>query len=106
MRYLNLWMVLIFFIFITYQDIIDILKEDNFLKEIPMIQRKIMELDIEAISTNQKEFIDLEFKVVALNTIRYIIEDNNILSSDTFKQKYKNNYQKVLEYFIEVMKPT
>lgn len=87
-----------------FQDIVDILKEDNFLREIPITQRKTIELDIEAIATNLKEFRDLEIKVVALNSIRYVIEENNILSSDTFKQKYLNTYQKVLEYFIEVRK--
>lgn len=85
-----------------YKNIVDILKEDNLMKEIPMVQRKIVELDIEAISVGQREFKELEYRVVALNSIRYVIGENNILSSDTVKQKYKNNYTNVLEYFVEV----
>lgn len=85
----------------NYKDLLEILKEDNLSREIPMIQRKMMELEVEAVVSNQKESKDLELQVVALNIIRYVLEGNNILSSDTYRLKYKNHYQKIMEFFIE-----
>ncbi len=67
-----------------------------------MVQRKMMELEVEALVSNQKENKDLELQVVALNMLRYVLEENNILSSDSYHLKYKNIYGKIMEYFIEV----
>lgn len=80
-----------------YKDIAEIFKKDNVKREIPFIQRKILEQDIEgSISTQKlKDSKDMYYKVVILNTIRYILDENDIMASDVFVQKYKNNDQAI-----------
>lgn len=88
------------------QDIIEILKEDNEKREIPVIQRKILELDIEGSLTicNPKEYTkELHLQIIASNTIRYILDvDDDILSNDIFLQKYKSSAKQIIEYLIQV----
>ncbi|XP_075164917.1 integrator complex subunit 8 [Haematobia irritans] len=73
-----------------YKDILDILKLDNRAREIPLVNRRIVELDIEgAISQGiLKEPRPLEMQVSALNLIRSIFEEGNIFSSVDFIEKY------------------
>lgn len=79
------------------------------MREIPVIHRKNLELDIEAactipsrISVSVENPKELELQIVAANAIRYILEEDNILTSDTFQLKYKNHFVKIFEHFIEV----
>lgn len=76
----------------NYKDIIEILKADNKFHEIPIVNRRILELDLEgAISLGVlKESRELEMKVAALNVVRCIFEEGNIFSSVDFFDKYKN----------------
>uniref|UniRef100_A0A182MXX2 INTS8 TPR repeats domain-containing protein n=1 Tax=Anopheles dirus TaxID=7168 RepID=A0A182MXX2_9DIPT len=86
-----------------YSDIVLILKEDNLRKEIPMTQRKLLELNIEGYNaigstdgnlTEQKELV---LAVVALNIIRYVMDGENILSCNVALQKYKAQQSKLIE---------
>lgn len=91
-----------------YEGIVDVLKEDNFKCEIPFVQRKILELDIEGslstvqLSSNGKE---IYFTVIALNTIRHIVDDDDMMAFDLFIEKYKNN-DEVLEIFLKTISDT
>uniref|UniRef100_A0A182YDD3 INTS8 TPR repeats domain-containing protein n=1 Tax=Anopheles stephensi TaxID=30069 RepID=A0A182YDD3_ANOST len=86
-----------------YSDIVMILKEDNIRKEIPMTQRKLLELNIEGYNAigstdgNPIEQKELELAVVALNIIRYAMDGENILSCNVAMQKYKNQQPKLIE---------
>ncbi|XP_053669631.1 integrator complex subunit 8 [Anopheles nili] len=86
-----------------YSDIVVILKEDNIRKEIPMTQRKLLELNIEGYNAigstdgNPIEQKELELAVVALNIIRYVMDGENILSCNVALQKYKNQQPKLIE---------
>uniref|UniRef100_A0A182TSX6 INTS8 TPR repeats domain-containing protein n=1 Tax=Anopheles melas TaxID=34690 RepID=A0A182TSX6_9DIPT len=86
-----------------YSDIVMILKEDNLRKEIPMTQRKLLELNIEGYNAigstdgNPIEQKELELAVVALNIIRYVMDGENILSCNVALQKYKNQQPKLIE---------
>lgn len=91
-----------------YEGIVDVLKEDNLKCEIPFVQRKILELDIEGslstvqLSSNGKE---IYFTVIALNTIRHIVDDDDMMAFDLFIEKYKNN-DEVLEIFLKTISDT
>uniref|UniRef100_A0A182JBU6 INTS8 TPR repeats domain-containing protein n=1 Tax=Anopheles atroparvus TaxID=41427 RepID=A0A182JBU6_ANOAO len=86
-----------------YSDIVMILKEDNVRKEIPMTQRKLLELNIEGYNAigstdgNPIEQMELELAVAALNIIRYVMDGENILSCNVALQKYKNQQPKLIE---------
>ncbi|XP_035792559.1 integrator complex subunit 8-like [Anopheles albimanus] len=86
-----------------YSDIVVILKEDNIRREIPMTQRKLLELNIEGYNAigstdgNPVEQKELELAVVALNIIRYVMDGENILSCNVALQKYKNQQAKLIE---------
>ncbi|XP_058118359.1 integrator complex subunit 8 [Anopheles ziemanni] len=86
-----------------YSDIVMILKEDNIRKEIPMTQRKLLELNIEGYNAigstdgNPIEQMELELAVAALNIIRYVMDGENILSCNVALQKYKNQLPKLIE---------
>ncbi|XP_055592549.1 integrator complex subunit 8 isoform X2 [Uranotaenia lowii] len=90
-----------------YSDVVPILKEDNIRREIPMTQRKILELNVEGfvsmgspeISTNDQR--ELELAVVALNVIRHVLDGDNILGSNAALQKYKSQELKLLELMLQ-----
>ncbi|KAL1380727.1 hypothetical protein pipiens_013974 [Culex pipiens pipiens] len=90
-----------------YSDIVSILKEDNIKREIPMTQRKILELNVEGFvsmgspeagTNDQKE---LELAVVALNVIRHVLDGDNILGSNVALQKYKQQQLKLIELMLQ-----
>lgn len=74
-----------------YKDIDKILKLDNINREIPIVNRRIVELDIEgAIIHGQVKLPkDLEVNVSALNVIRGIFEADNVFNSVDYMKKYK-----------------
>ncbi|XP_058460613.1 integrator complex subunit 8 [Malaya genurostris] len=91
----------------NYSGIVQILKEDNIKREIPMTQRKILELNVEgyvsmgspeAGTTDHKE---LELAVVALNVIRHVLDGDNILGSNVALQKYKQQQMKLTELMLQ-----
>lgn len=93
-----------------YEGIVDVLKEDNLRCEIPMVQRKILELDIEgSISTakfkNNGKELEVYHIVIALNTIRYVVNEDDTMAFDLFIEKYKN-VDKVLGTFFETITDT
>lgn len=90
-----------------YSDIVVILKEDNIRREIPMTQRKTLELNVEGYvsmgspeshANDQKE---LELAVVALNVIRHVLDGDDILGSNIALQKYKQQQLKLLELMLQ-----
>lgn len=78
-----------------------ILNEDNYKREIPIIHRKTLEMEIDQFSADG-------IKIVALNAIRYVLDDTNILNNDMISLKYKNNAQlgNVIRHFVEVTEYT
>lgn len=94
----------------NYHDIIEILKLDNQLKEIPMVNRRIVELDIEAVVSQQQQQQqgnggvggggqinanikkELEMQVTALNVIRNIFDDGKgqIFQNVDYFEKYES----------------
>lgn len=78
------------------KDMEQILNEDNYKREIPFIHRKTLEIEYEQSSES--------LKVVALNSIRFILDDNNILTSDTTTLKYNNSAHRniFLKFFVQV----
>lgn len=67
------------------------MKLDNINREIPIVNRRIVELDIEgAIIHGQVKLPkDLEVNVSALNVIRGIFEADNVFNSVDYMKKYK-----------------
>lgn len=74
-----------------YKDITDILKADNLNNEIPLVNRRILELDIEgSVSSRALQLPkDLLLQVAALNTIKTILDEQNLFSHNDYLQKYK-----------------
>lgn len=74
-----------------------ILSEDNYKREIPMVHRKCIESTLEKSSN---EFM----KIAALNRIRYILDDSNIVTSNLSFFMLKTEAQKnlLLKYCIQV----
>lgn len=72
-------------------DLIDILRADNVAREIPFVQRKIIELDMEATAlinpTKTKEVLK---SIVALNTIRSVVGPETVLSGSDFLNLYQS----------------
>lgn len=79
------------------KNIENLLSEDNYKKEIPFIHRKILEGDTD-LSSN--DFI----KILALNSIRYILDSSNIVTNDIPFLVLRNSTQRnlMLKYFIQV----
>lgn len=76
---------------IVFQDIVEILKLDNREREIPLVNRRMLELDIEG-SISQgilKESRQLEMQVAALNVVRSTFEEGNIFANTDFFEKYQ-----------------
>ncbi|XP_037037569.1 integrator complex subunit 8 [Bradysia coprophila] len=74
-----------------YKDITDILKADNLNNEIPLVNRRILELDIEgSVSSRVLQLPkDLLIQVAALNTIKTILDERNLFSYNDYLQKYR-----------------
>lgn len=74
-----------------------ILSEDNIKREIPFVHRKTLDIDYEK-SSNET------LKILALNTIRFVLDDSNILACDTTTLKFKHAAQRdvFLKHFIQV----
>jgi integrator complex subunit 8 len=81
------------------KDLEIILNEDNYNREIPFIHRKILEMEHEPSSTEGLE-------IAASNSIRFVLDDSNILTSDTSTLRFKNVSQRLifLKFFIQVRK--
>lgn len=69
------------------KDLDQILNEDNVKREIPFIHRKTLEIDNDQSSSEG-------LKLLALNNIRYILDDTNILTSDTTSLRFKDKDQR------------
>ncbi|XP_062129370.1 integrator complex subunit 8 [Drosophila sulfurigaster albostrigata] len=76
----------------NYTDIVPILRLDNRAREIPLVSRRNVELDIEgAISTGLlKETRLLLLQVAALNVVRTIFEWGNIFGNVEYFEKYRD----------------
>ncbi|XP_017108502.1 integrator complex subunit 8 [Drosophila bipectinata] len=75
----------------NYADIVPILKMDNKIREIPLVSRRQLELDIEgSISSGiLKEPAHLQLQVAALNVVRNIFEWGSIFGSVEYFEKYR-----------------
>uniref|UniRef100_A0A1A9WIS6 INTS8 TPR repeats domain-containing protein n=1 Tax=Glossina brevipalpis TaxID=37001 RepID=A0A1A9WIS6_9MUSC len=90
-----------------FKDIVEILKLDNREREIPLVNRRILELDIEG-SISQgilKESRQLEMQVAALNVVRSTFEEGNIFANTDFFEKYQqlNCFATLVEYNQDVL---
>lgn len=91
----------------NYKNIADIFEEDNFKKEIPLVNRRIVEFDLEGacahgMSITQKDQV---IQMAAFNTIRSIIEDDHPFSFNDFLQKYQkqNEFSILLKTLISYL---
>lgn len=70
-------------------DLIEILRADNVDREIPFVQRKIIELDMEATSLiNPGKTKEILKSIVALNTVRSIVSPETVMSGSDFLAVY------------------
>ncbi|EDW00928.1 integrator complex subunit 8 [Drosophila grimshawi] len=76
----------------NFADIVSILQLDNRAREIPLVSRRNVELDIEAAISNGllKETRQLLLHVAALNVVRTIFEWGNIFGSVEYFEKYRD----------------
>lgn len=90
----------------NYEDMINILRKDNISREIPFVNRRITELDIEG-SISQgltKKFTkeNFELHVAALNVIRGIFGEN-MFNNINFFQKYQS-FETQIPVFLQYVK--
>jgi integrator complex subunit 8 len=80
----------------NHKDLEEILNEDNVKREIPFIQRKLVESDIERAQPEN-------LKISALNTIRLVVCDENLLISDFTSARLHTKAQRsqFLKHFIQ-----
>lgn len=80
------------------KDLGSILNEDNIKREIPFIHRRSIEVDHDQAANGEN------LMVIALNTIRLVLDDTNILTSDTTTLKFKNSIHRgvFLKHFVQV----
>ncbi|GAB0099054.1 Integrator complex subunit 8 [Sergentomyia squamirostris] len=73
-----------------YANIVGILERDNVELEIPFVHRKILELNIEEALKTGQTFVtpEIEVSIIALNTIRCLVDDQNGYQITDFMQKY------------------
>uniref|UniRef100_A0A1B0GNW5 INTS8 TPR repeats domain-containing protein n=1 Tax=Phlebotomus papatasi TaxID=29031 RepID=A0A1B0GNW5_PHLPP len=85
-----------------YMSILEILERDNLEMEIPFVHRKILELDIEeALKVGQVNVTkDIEASILALNTIRCLVDEENCYQTTDFMQKYNYSVEN-LKVFLE-----
>lgn len=92
----------------NYKDIETILLQDNILMEIPLVNRRIVELDMEGEveRETQKVSKDVLVRVAALNKIRSIIDPDDLFSFNDFLAKYEkqNALSILLDYAIAHVK--
>lgn len=83
-----------------YAGITDILREDNFLNEIPLVTRRILELDLEAVAQGANIPRETLVQVAALNAIKSVLEQHNLFSFNDFLAKYRkeNGLTVMVEY--------
>lgn len=83
-----------------YKDLEQILSEDNCEREIPFIHRKTLEVYLEPLASSEG------VKVLALNSIRFVLDGSNILPSDIAPLKFKNSESRsvFLKHHIQVIK--
>lgn len=70
----------------SLQDICEILKEDNAKNEISLVNRRILELDLQAAISSKSESVspELAAKVTALNTIKSIIDNEDLFGTQSY----------------------
>lgn len=94
----------------NYKDIEQIFIEDNKKMEIPLINRRIIELDMEGENAHdpQKVSKDILIRAAALNTLRSCIKSNDLFSSHDFMIKYQkqNGITHLLNVSIAFLKET
>lgn len=73
-----------------YTDIHTIFEADNIKREISLVNRRIVELDMEGIHTNEPQKLSREsvIKTAALNAIRSMIDTDDLFSFHDFLVKY------------------
>lgn len=76
-----------------YKNIENIFENDNLKMEIPLVNRRIVELDMEGIHANEPEKIPREviIKAAASNAIRSIIDSDDLFSLQDFLVKYQKH---------------
>lgn len=76
-----------------YADMHTIFEADNIKREIPLVNRRIVELDIEGIHTNESQKLSREsvVKAAALNAIRSMIDTEDLFSFHDFLVKYQKH---------------
>ncbi|XP_037955324.1 integrator complex subunit 8-like [Teleopsis dalmanni] len=73
-----------------FNNIIEILSEDNLAREIPFFARRNVELDIECNNLrNSSEYNLLKLQVAALNVVRSIFEKGKMFACVEYFEKYK-----------------
>lgn len=74
-----------------YKDIHTIFEADNLKMEIPLVNRRIVELDMEGMNAidSQKISKDAVIQIAALNAIRSMINADDLFSIDDFLVKYQ-----------------
>jgi integrator complex subunit 8 len=79
------------------KNIESILSEDNYKREIPLIHRKTAEMNFDSSST---EYL----KILALNSVRYVLDSKNIVTNDIPFLSLRTNAQRnmLIKYFIQV----
>lgn len=76
----------------NFEDLINILRKDNINREIPFVNRRITELDIEgSISLGNQKYTreNFEFHIATLNFIRGLFEDD-VFNNVNYFQKYRD----------------
>lgn len=92
-----------------YAGITDILREDNLCGgdgEIPLVTRRVLELDIEAATRGGQVQRRVLVQVAALNAIKAaVLADGNLFSYMDFVEKYRsdNGVSVVVEYVLELL---
>lgn len=75
----------------NYKNITEIFEEDNIEREIPLVNRRIVEFDLEAACAHGLPIIqkDQAIQLAAFNAVRSIVEDEHPFSFNDFIQKYQ-----------------
>lgn len=91
-----------------YKNLHTIFELDNVRMEIPLVNRRIVELDMEAIHANEPQKIpnDAVVRIAALNTVRSIIDANDLFSLHNFLVKYQkqNGFNAMMDTAITFLK--
>lgn len=94
----------------NYKDMETILLQDNILMEIPLVNRRIVELDMEDEVERESQNVskDVLVHIAALNKIRSIIDPDDLFSFNDFLAKYEkqNALSILLDHAIDHTKQT